>query len=553
MKNTKPLLIVASLVILTAQLALAGSATWDLNPTSNDWSTAANWTPDTVPNGPLDTATFDASNITDVSLTTNTEVNSIVFNPGASSFVTTVVGQGTSSSTLTISGAGVINNSGITQELLTGPAATGGVGLINLTGNAQMGNSMVITNKGGSTLLAEAITIFADNASAGGATFINDGGLSSRRQQPGATFFEDSSTAAQGTFFCNSGHKEGFGGGVAFFDNSTAGTGTFFLEGGTANQGGVGDVQFSPTSSADNAVFMINGTDVAGTAGGQVNFLGGSTAANATLIASGGTVAGGQINFDSNDSNTARIELFGNGTLDRNNLFGSVTIGSLEGDGIVLLGNSAFTIGSNSLNTTFSGTIQENGSIVKTGNGSLTLSGANAYTGGTTIAAGTLVVANTAGSATGTGSVTVNAGTLGGSGIVSGPIIVGTGGGGGAFLAPAAGTTIQTRLTAQGSLTLNSDATFTYTFKANNKHARTDMVIANGVTINGATFALIGTTQGRMKRGLVLSLISNTSANPITGTFNNLPDGAIVTVNGNNLQANYEGGDGNDLTLTVVP
>jgi hypothetical protein len=56
-----------------------------------------------------------------------------------------------------------------------------------------------------------------------------------------------------------------------------------------------------------------------------------------------------------------------------------------------------------------------------------------------------------------------------------------------------------------------------------------------------------------MKRGLVLSLISNTSANPITGTFNNLPDGAIVTVNGNNLQANYEGGDGNDLTLTVVP
>jgi hypothetical protein len=46
---------------------------------------------------------------------------------------------------------------------------------------------------------------------------------------------------------------------------------------------------------------------------------------------------------------------------------------------------------------------------------------------------------------------------------------------------------------------------------------------------------------------------SNTSADPITGTFSNLPDGAIITINGNNLQANYSGGDGNDLTLTVVP
>jgi hypothetical protein len=28
---------------------------------------------------------------------------------------------------------------------------------------------------------------------------------------------------------------------------------------------------------------------------------------------------------------------------------------------------------------------------------------------------------------------------------------------------------------------------------------------------------------------------------------------AIVNVNGNNIQASYSGGDGNDLTLTVVP
>lgn len=64
---------------------------------------------------------------------------------------------------------------------------------------------------------------------------------------------------------------------------------------------------------------------------------------------------------------------------------------------------------------------------------------------------------------------------------------------------------------------------------------------------------LVGQTQGSLKRGLRLTLISNSSATPISGTFNNLPDGGIVTINGNNFQASYEGGDGNDLTLTVVP
>gem|GEM_PF-5336783 len=38
-----------------------------------------------------------------------------------------------------------------------------------------------------------------------------------------------------------------------------------------------------------------------------------------------------------------------------------------------------------------------------------------------------------------------------------------------------------------------------------------------------------------------------------TLTLSNLADGGVVNVNGTNLQANYRGGDGNDLTLTVVP
>jgi hypothetical protein len=48
-------------------------------------------------------------------------------------------------------------------------------------------------------------------------------------------------------------------------------------------------------------------------------------------------------------------------------------------------------------------------------------------------------------------------------------------------------------------------------------------------------------------------VIDNPSGTPIAGTFANLADGSTLTVNGNTFQASYEGGDGNDLTLTVVP
>ena len=59
--------------------------------------------------------------------------------------------------------------------------------------------------------------------------------------------------------------------------------------------------------------------------------------------------------------------------------------------------------------------------------------------------------------------------------------------------------------------------------------------------------------QGTLPPGTVLTVISNIGASPIVGAFDNLPDGAVVTINGNNLQFNYSGGDGNDLTLTGKP
>ena len=48
-------------------------------------------------------------------------------------------------------------------------------------------------------------------------------------------------------------------------------------------------------------------------------------------------------------------------------------------------------------------------------------------------------------------------------------------------------------------------------------------------------------------------MISNTAATPISGTFANLADGSTFTAGRNSFQVNYEGGGGNDLTLSVVP
>jgi hypothetical protein len=92
-------------------VAHASSATWDLNPGSGDWNTAANWTPVGVPNGPADIATFGLSNTTDVSISANTEVNEIVFTAAATNPYTITASPGL---TLTISGAGITNNSGRT-------------------------------------------------------------------------------------------------------------------------------------------------------------------------------------------------------------------------------------------------------------------------------------------------------------------------------------------------------------------------------------------------------------------------------------------------------
>jgi autotransporter-associated beta strand protein len=234
------------------------------------------------------------------------------------------------------------------------------------------------------------------------------------------------------------------------------------------------------------------------------------------------------------------------------NLRTGVQVGSIEGTGVVFLGDNTLTVGSNRLSTTFSGVIDGiGGSFTKIGPGTLTLSGANTYTGATTVNGGKLVVSNGSGSGTGTGPVQVNRGTLRGRGTIAGAVTLGTGTGSGAVLSPGQGRARPRTLNIQSTLTFNSDAT--YSFGLNSRTGIADKVVANGVTIIGGaifSFAEFGNTV--LSPGTVFTVIDNTAGIPISGTFSNLADGSTLIGASNTYLVSYEGGDGNDLTLTVV-
>ncbi|MBA3960695.1 MAG: autotransporter-associated beta strand repeat-containing protein [Chthoniobacterales bacterium] len=545
-------LLVTWLLIGTCPLSRAGSATWKSNAASGDWNTATNWTPNTVPNGPGDTATFAVSQHTAISISANVEVSNIVFGAGASAY-TIAPSPGV---VLTLSGPGITNNSGITQNFVPENNASGAWGVVSFTNAATAGVGVTFVNPPGIANFSYGGEIdFSDSATAGFATFTNSGGTI-EFGYGGLIHFSDNASADHGTFTSiasSAGLAEG--GQIYFRDTSSAGHATFDTKGGVAFQSIGALTWFYESSTAEEATMTTEG----GAGPGETLFLATSTVGNSTQIAadSPGEDFGGLLRiYNSSTGGTARVEVFGNGQIDtttRDTGHGKVIIGSLEGDGMAVVRDINFggslIVGSNNLSTVFAGTISS-GRLGKIGSGALTLTGANGYDGPTIVRGGKLLVNNVAGSATGTGLLRVDIGALGGNGIISGPVTIGAGQASRALLAP--GVSGQGVLTTQNTLTFGSNGAYNWSFDAGTQTA--DEAVSNGVTIDPeAAFSPFGSGTGTLGNGTVFTAISNTSANPISGTFSNLPDGGVISVNGNNFQVSYEGGDGNDLTLTVVP
>jgi autotransporter-associated beta strand protein len=478
----------------SATFAFAGSATWQQDPATGNWNTPTNWNPATIPNGPSDVATFSVSNQTNVTVTSSIILDSIVFQPDASAFTITT---SSAFASVLINGAGVIDNSALTQNFFVN-AAGRDQGALNFAGSASAGDA--IYSQGGAAV------------------------------------------------------RNSFGGTTSFFNTSTAATATFFLDGGAANGAAGGGVIFFDSSTAGSANFTLNPGMVPGATGGHLEFANSSTAGSSTIIVNGAQNAtGGTVFFlDDSTGGTANVVLLGNGTLDLTlqNAPG-VTLASVQGDGLVSLGSSRLTINT-TLVVSFAGVISGAGSLAKMGRGTYDLTNGSTYTGGTMVREGTLLVDNTNGSATGMGPVRVASGALGGTGTIAGPVIVGSDTpGNGSFLTPGQSFNHPGTLTLLDRLNFKSDGFFNVGLGAN---ATVGQVVANGVKINnGATFAFFNNRGVTVPVGMVLILIDNTSATPIAGQFDNLPDGLVFTDHGNTFEVSYTGGDGNDLTITSLP
>jgi autotransporter-associated beta strand protein len=390
--------------------------------------------------------------------------------------------------------------------------------------------------------------------------FNGDGYLSYTITIPGQLFdFEGAgitnNSGLTQNFVCNG------NGNIEFFNSASAGSLTKF----TVNNG---VIYFFGSSNAGSATFTNNPGTIAFTegatagtssitskAGSQTQFFVNATADGASLTASSAVSSPALILFAGNSSGgTSRINLVGSNAqleIDGHSAPG-LTVGSIKGNGRVILGANNLTVGSNNLGTTFSGIIEDGtyrsgGQLSKTGKGTFTLSGANTYTGGTAVSGGTLLVKNQTGSATGTGAVQVNSGTLCGIGSISGAVTIGNG--------SSKGTLSPGTAAAPGNLTINSMLTFaapsTYKWVLNRTTLTAGKITALGVIINNATLTFAPVGSGTLAHGTSFTVIDNISANPIVGTFANLPDGEILTSGGITVQANYHGGTGNDLTLTV--
>ena len=471
-----------------------------------------------------------------------------------------VSGSIASGSTVGVATAGTLSGTGT----VNGNATLTGGGIINFTNPGKISGTLGVTggNWNGNGSVSGLTTASSGTFTIGaGANFTADGNLN---VTGGSIAAGNASSTVTGSVNYTSGSNSSFAGVIA----GAGKTVTLNNAAATLTLGGVNTYTGATTVTA-----------------GDLEVTGSLGAGSTVNVATGGTLSGsGTIN--------GNVTLTGNGVIDLNNpatIGGTlaVTGGNWNGHGsvtgLVTSSSGTFTIGvgghltadggvnvtggtivfaapsskikgnvnyTSSSSSTLTGIVEGSGNALTLNNAAavLTLSGANTYTGATTISAGTLSLD---GGGSLTSAVSLLAGTLTGSGSTTGTVMIGNGSGGNdSFISP--GNSPGT-FTTTGAISLLSDAT--YAFELNSTLLTADKIVANGVSVAGATFSITDLGVAILAPGTFFTAIDNTSAGAITGSyFANLPQGGTISAGGNTFYANYFGGSGNnDLVLTVVP
>ena len=470
---------IAACVFCAQREAVAQNATWRASPPTNLFRSAGNWSTNAIPTG---TATFGASGTTSIAGTSGS-LAALQFNAGSPAY--SFAGQ--SGFTLTLTGAGIINNSS--------NAPSFAIGGLNFMNNSSAANATILNSAISNTTFSQfstaananititgLATAFRGSSTAGASTITNTSGL---------LIFSNTSNAGTARIINNS---------FTSFDTSSSAASASL----TVNKG---ELDFSGRSTAANASIVVNN-------GATVTFSENATTGAATIAVNDGTM----MLADSATGGQARIATGARGVVDIAGLVvPGAAVGSIEGAGTFLLGNKTLQVGANNLSTTVSGRIAgAGGALQKVGGGTLTLTGANAYGGGTTVLGG--VINFSAANSLGTGPITLNGGGLqwapGNTSDISGrPTTLGAAGG--TFDTNGNNVTLASAIGGAGGLIKQGAGTLG--LAGANTYAGPTLVNAGGLVVNGSVTSdvTIGAAASLGGNGTIFgNLLVNGTASP---------------------------------------